>query len=274
MRGGISQFLILFWQWISINAFVGPQESAWLLKNTFGSCEWFQNVYELGVFGGEPAQHGLVAQNLHFLAHTDYANGSRLFTLEYPHVLIISATIVCASRALLIDHYSTLTLRIQYSCRGVACGQEPSDVKYRQYTHLFSFACTVDGTRYTTLDHFMKHPYINRSEQLIDDHGSGVLTSYPCRLCSVDPNIRNSPHTGPRFRPETGCVGKCRKNFETSRSHPPSPLLTATHTHAHLWLQSRSHDPSENQQIVAIIVLVTLISYMFATEVTKKWLKC
>lgn len=212
MRSGIPQFIILFWQWICLDAFVGPQESAWLLKSTFGSCGWFQNFYDLGVFGGEPAQYGLVAQNLQFLAHTDYDSESMFYTLEYPRVRIISASIVCASRALQIDRYSTLTLRIHYSCRGVACGQEPSDVMYRQYTHLFSFACTVDGSRYTTLDHFMRHPYVNRSDQLNADQNSGALTSYPCSLCTVDPSVRDSPHTGPRFRPETGCVGMCTGN--------------------------------------------------------------
>lgn len=193
--------LLLFWLWFILAAIPQvPQESLWLFNHTFGSCGSF-HLSQLGNFD-ESTQQGLVAQNLQYLAHSDNEQGSTLYTLEYPFVRIIGASITCSSRALLTNQYSTITVRVNYYCSGVACRQEPPDVKERRYVHLFSFACTIDGTEYVTLDHFTRHPYVNRSTE-----NSGLLLVYKCRYCSVDPNVRDSPENGPRFHADTGCLG-------------------------------------------------------------------
>jgi hypothetical protein len=179
-----------------------PLESLWLLNDTFGSCEPFQ-LPQLGSFT-EATEQGLVAQNLQFLAHNDFAKSSTLYTMESPRVQIIQASILCSSRAIVRNRFSTVTIRVQYTCTGVACGQEPSDVREREYTHLFAFACTVSGNEYATLDNFMKHPHVNRSD---DNH---VHTfNRECSFCTVDPTIQDGQ--GRIFHGDIGCLGMlCR----------------------------------------------------------------
>lgn len=194
----ISIFL-LPWLLIPVAHPRGPQETLFLDNLPFGSSCMSGSLH-LGSYA-ESTQQGLVAQNLQYLANA-YTESSIFYTLEYPYVKIRAVSTVCLSRGLIRNRYSTITLRVDYDCRGIACRQAPSAITDTRYIHLFSFACQVNGSEFATMDHFGMHPYINRSYD-----NSGFLSVYKCSLCSVAPSIRDSPDTGPRFHADTGCLG-------------------------------------------------------------------
>lgn len=181
-----------------------PRESI-IFPQTVGSCGRFQ-VSQLGNFATS-SQQGLVPQNLQYLARTDNTEGSIFFTLNYPFVRIINAVHTCESQALSRNKYSTVSVIVEYYCRGIACVQLPSDLQDILYTHLFSFACKIDNSEYATLNHFARRPFINRSTTNTAAANPRSTPAGLCMLCTVSPAVRDNPATGSRFNFTTGCLG-------------------------------------------------------------------
>lgn len=147
-----------------------------------------------------PDTNGLVPRSLVTIAMARDQT-SIFYTTEVPPVQIMRGVVTCQSSAAYVSRYNTISVLVDYTCRGIACEQQPNDIKTVRYVHLFSFVC--DG-EYTTWDYVPGYSiYVNRtttnliSSPIITREGS-------CSLCSNDPTFIDTP----RYDPVTACVGK------------------------------------------------------------------
>ena len=167
-------------------------------SDLFGSCGHLE-ISQLGSFG-EPSISGLVPSNLQHSAQ-ERSQGDPLYTMDYPLVRINSAVITCESRSTMRIGYGTVSVIVEFTCRGVACQQ--FQVRNRTYSHLFSFVCRPGGAIYETqmsIDGFRAS--INRDTT---NSVSNTVTASDdsCMLCTNDISVQ----TDSRFQQETGCLG-------------------------------------------------------------------
>lgn len=188
---------------------VTPQLSA-QRSDLFGSCGHLE-ISQLGSFA-EPSTSGLVPSNHQYSAQ-ERVQDDPFYTMDYPFVRINSAVITCESRSPMRIGYGTVSVIVEFTCIGVACGQ--TQLENTTYSHLFSFVCRPGVSIYeiqTSIDGFRAS--INQDTT---NSVSNTITASDdsCMLCTNDISVQ----TDPRFQQETGCFGMfyCifKSNFTT-----------------------------------------------------------
>lgn len=177
-----------------------PQLSI-VFPGTVGVCGRFQ-VSQLGSFTVS-SQRGLVAQNLRYLFGTGNREGGPFIPVVIPSVRIVNAVRTCESQALLRNEYNTVSVIVEYYCRG-ACLEQPTTRFDTIFTHLFSFACKLDNSEYATLEQFKMYPFVGLTDA---DVNTSHYTPGSCTLCTFSPAVRNNPPPGSTFNLTTGCLG-------------------------------------------------------------------
>lgn len=209
--GSCSVAIILtWWLWLVPSTLLQtPQLSAVTSPQSLGECATFDNLM-LGNLV-EPRTSGLVSRSL--LAVAMRKDPSSIYhTTVTPSVQIISAVVTCQSLAIFATRYSTSSVLVHYTCRGVACEQRQENIQTLSYVHLFSFVCEESVNLYTTWDYV---PGFSISIDRITTNtisNPNIASNGSCAFCINDPLFVKNP----RFRPTSGCLGMCNNVFVVS----------------------------------------------------------
>lgn len=193
--------MLILWLWLAVRALSqSPLFSTVSSPRSLGECAAL-NILTLGK-PQKPHTSGLVPYTLVTIAMRRDPF-SPFFTTQTPFVQIISAVITCQSLASSTNKYSTTSVLVHYTCRGIACEQQSNNVQTLSYVHLFSFVCEETVNLYTSWDFILGYSvFVDRittnsiSNPTISQSGS-------CAACVNDPALNHNP----RFRPVSGCIG-------------------------------------------------------------------
>lgn len=150
---------------------------------------------------------GLVAQSLLEVARRRSPD-SPFHSRVPPRVQINRVKITCKSGHVypFLRLYSSVTILVDYNCRGVSCSQVETAIMTIRYIHLFSFACLRKSNVWGLYSQvsMTSDPYVDRSVQN-DIDSTIVAQENSCVLCRVHPpNQRNLE----RYEAATGCISK------------------------------------------------------------------
>lgn len=194
---------LTWWLWLVPRTLLQtPQLSAVISPRSLGECATF-DVLMLGNHE-EPSTTGLVSRSL--LAAAMRRHQSSLFhTTENPSVQIMSAVVTCQSLALPTTRYSTTSVLVRYTCRGIACEQRPTNIQTLTYVHLFSFVCEESVNLYTTWDYVPGfRVFVDRITTNTIAHPN-IAGNGSCASCINDPSLVELEN--PRFNSASGCLG-------------------------------------------------------------------
>ena len=151
----------------------------------------------------QPAKSGLVPRALLEVAMRRDPS-AMLYTDTLPVVQIVDSVVTCQSLSHNTSTYSTSSVLVQYTCRGIACEQLSHDLRNLTYVHLFSFVCDSETNQYTYWDNILGFSlHIDRMTPNAILHAN-VAAKGSCALCSNDPLF----YKDFLFRPVLGCLGK------------------------------------------------------------------
>lgn len=178
-------------------------------ENILGLCshDLQQDPTPLGrrdVLGSE----GLVAQNLLEVSRQKSPD-SPFHSRVLPRILINGAKITCKSEHVypFLRLYRSVSVLVDYNCRGVSCGQRETEIMTIRYKQLFSFAClrkdNVWGL-YSQLSE-ISDAYVDRFVENELGVSTVVAQASSCVLCRVlSPSQRNLE----RYEAATGCISE------------------------------------------------------------------
>lgn len=193
--------MLILWLWLLRALSQSPLLSTVTSPRPLGECAAL-DILTLGNFQ-KPHTSGLVPHTLVTVAMRKDPS-SMFFTTQTPSVQMISAVITCQSLATSTTRYSTTSVLVHYSCRGVACEQQPNNIQTLSYVHLFSFVCEETVNLYTSWDFIPGYSIF--VDRITTNSILNPVTSQSgsCSACINDPALSNNP----RFRPPSGCIGK------------------------------------------------------------------
>ena len=174
-----------------------------LYDGIISTCDFEDLLHQLGSTN-QLDNSGIVALNLYEEAMR-LERGSKFFPLDLPFVHILSAKVTCqSSYGIPMRGNQTFAVLVDYLCRGVACHQQPSEVRPVQYLHLFSFPCRRGGVglySLTFLTYMSFLPaYIDRTPSNTIEN-TEVSPPGSCMLCRVLPSSIQPPG----YNPVTAC---------------------------------------------------------------------
>lgn len=158
-------------------------------SETLGNCVDIES--QLNLLGGQtqPSTDGLIPRNLLVVAQDDHSPSDEYYTTQRPEVVVHSAKITCGSDTPFRNNtFGTVSLLVNYSCRGVACQQRPSEVRSMLYLHQFAFVCETRSNSFTLYSQIAGYAAPVQRSTTNRIHDTVVADAGSCRRCGINPS--------------------------------------------------------------------------------------